>query len=145
MDSNLITEAPFSESVAVQTTIRTPKDARNNNIVANRITRWTAGERMSLWLEGMKMTKADQPPRKARKRPQTATDYEAEDERGQVRKRREVISLARRGLPGKAVQHASSTGLAPLHSCNGSDDEIKVCGASAITKHVTARDGANLK
>ena len=68
---------------------------------------------MSLWLEGMKMTKADQPPRKARKRPQTAADDEAEEERGQARKRSEAISLARRGLPGKAVQHASSMGLAP--------------------------------
>ena len=94
----MITEgAPFSESVAVQTTVRTPrrtdrrtktcllvlpgrvaKDARNNHIVANRVARWTAGERMSLWLEGMKMTKADQPPRKARKRPQTGTVDEAE-------------------------------------------------------------------
>ena len=97
-DSNLITEgATFSESVAVQTTVRTPrrtdrrtktcllvlpgrvaKDARNNNVVANRIARWTAGERMSLWLEGMMMTKADQPPRKTRKRPLTGTDDEAE-------------------------------------------------------------------
>ena len=68
---------------------------------------------MSLWLEGMKMTKADQPPRKARKRPRTATDDEAEEERSRDRKRSEVISLARRGLPGKAVQHASSMGLAP--------------------------------
>ena len=59
------------------------------------------------------MTKADQPPRKARKRPQTATDDEAEEERGQVRKRSGVVSLARRGLPGKAVQQASSMGLAP--------------------------------
>ena len=79
------------------------KDARNNNIIANRIARWTAGERMSLWREGMKLTKADQPPRKARKRPQSATDDEAEEERAQDRKRGEVISLARRGLPGKAV------------------------------------------
>ena len=89
------------------------KDARNNNIIANRIARWTAGERMSLWLEGMKMTGADQPPRKARKRPQTATGDEAEEERSQDGKRSDVISLARRGLPGKAAQHASSMGLAP--------------------------------
>ena len=61
----------------------------------------------------MKLTKADQPPRKARKRSQSATDDEAEEERAQDRKRGEVISLARRGLPGKAVQHACSMGLAP--------------------------------
>ena len=59
---------------------RVAKDARNNNIIANRIARWTAGGRMSLWLEGMKRTRADQPPRKARKRPQTATDDEAEED-----------------------------------------------------------------
>ena len=66
---------------------------------------------MPLWREGMKLTKADQPPRKPRKRPQSATDDEAEEERAQDRKRGEVISLARRGLPGKAVQHACSMGL----------------------------------
>ena len=101
------------------------KHARNNNIIANRIGRWTAGE-----------PKAEQPPRKARKRPQTAADDEAQEERSQDRKRSEVISLAHRGLPGKAVQHAISMGLVP--SCNGSDDEIKACGATAITEHVTA-------
>ena len=74
------------------------KDARNNNIIANHIARWTAGERMSLWLEGMKMTAADQPPRKARKRPQTATDDEAEEERSQDGKRSDVISFTRAGV-----------------------------------------------
>ena len=46
---------------------------------------WTAGERMYLWLEGMKMTRADQPPRKARKRPHTVTDDEAKENGAKTR------------------------------------------------------------
>ena len=120
------------------------KDARNNNIVANRIARWTAGERMSLGLEGMKMTKADQPPRKARKRPQTATDDEAEEERGQVRKRSDVISLACRGLPGKAVQRASSMGLALDTPATEATMRSKFV-APPPSQSTSRRDSANLK
>ena len=84
----------------------------------------TAGERMSLWLEGVKLTRTDQLPRVSRKRPQTASDDEAEQERGQDRKRREVISLAGRGLLGTAVW------ARPGHSSNGRNDhEIKGRGA----------------
>ena len=41
------------------------------------------------------------------------TEAAEQGERAQARKRDEVVSLARRGLPGKAVQHAASLGLAP--------------------------------
>ena len=37
------------------------KENRNNNILANRIARWSNGERMALWKEGLHITKADQP------------------------------------------------------------------------------------
>ena len=119
------------------------KDARNNNIIANRIARWTAGERMSLWWEGMKLTKADQLPRKARKRAQAATDDEAEEERAQDRKRGEVISLACRGLPGKAVQHAYSMGLAPDTAATIETMRSKFV-APPPTQYVTA-SGTNVK
>ena len=64
-----------------------------------------AGERLSLWLEGMKMTKADQPPRKARKRPQTATDDEAEEgtEPSQETKRSHLV-----GAQGSAWQSCAT-------------------------------------
>ena len=87
------------------------KEKRNNNIVANRIARWAAGERMSLWEEGLRMTKADRPARPSRKRKNGGDEKLLEQEL--ERKREEVIDLARRGLPGKAVSHASSLGLAP--------------------------------
>ena len=35
------------------------KENRNNNILANRIACWSSGERMSLWKEGLYITKAD--------------------------------------------------------------------------------------
>ena len=38
------------------------KDASNHSILANRIAPWTAWERTPPWLEGLKLTKADQPP-----------------------------------------------------------------------------------
>ena len=75
-----IEQCMFAKTCLLVLPGRVAKDARNNNIIANRIARWTAGGRMSLWLEGMKRTRADQPPRKARKRPQTATDDEAEED-----------------------------------------------------------------
>ena len=86
------------------------KENRNNNLLANRLARWTAGERSSLWSEALRITKADQAPRRGRKRtrPDEQTTNEAVE-----KKREEVIELARRGLPGKAVRHASSQGLAP--------------------------------
>ena len=52
-------------------------------------------------------------PRKSTKRPQTASDDEAVEEWGQDRNRNDVVSVARMGLPGSAVQHSSSMGLAP--------------------------------
>ena len=82
-----------------------------------------SGSRIWTWLEGMKMTKADQPSRKARKRSQTATDDEAEEERGQDRKRSEVISLAR--------------GVCLAKLCN-----MRPVWYSHLTKHHRARHGA---
>ena len=86
------------------------KEKRNNNILANRIARWSTGERMSLWTEGLHITKADQPLRRRRK---SNVAGEEVAEQTLNKKREEVIDLARRGLPGKAVRHASSLGLAP--------------------------------
>ena len=82
------------------------KEKRNDNILANRIARWAEGERSTLWREAMKISKADKPPA-AQKRKHRTEDEELEA------KRQQVVDLARRGLPGKAVRHASSQGLAP--------------------------------
>lgn len=85
------------------------KKHRNNNTAANRIARWTSGERMSLWNEGLRLTKADSPARSGCKR-KRAGDASVEQMLSQ--KQAEVIDLAQRGLPGKAVRHAGSLGLA---------------------------------
>ncbi len=82
------------------------KAKRNENLLANRIARWSSGERASLWSEALRISKADQP--MSRRRPRERTEEELA-----ALKQEEVIDLARRGLPGKAVKHASSLGLAP--------------------------------
>ena len=82
------------------------KDKRNDNILANRAARWAEGERRSLWDEALHLAKADIPRSGKRKHRKSAEEESAE-------KREQVIDIARRGLPGKAVQHASSAGLAP--------------------------------
>ena len=81
------------------------KENRNNNILANRIARWSNVERMALWKEGLHITKADQPVRSKRKR---NLDGERASEGVLIKKQEEVIGLAQRGLPGKAVRHANS-------------------------------------
>ena len=88
----------------------TAKAKRNHNILLNRVAIRVAGERAALWEEGVRLTKADSPPKLGRKR---KLDPEKMLEQDLDRKRETVIDLARRGLPGKAVSHASSLGLAP--------------------------------
>lgn len=77
------------------------KKQRNANITANRLDRWAGGERKSLWDEVL--------PKASGSRRKNASDSEA----AQQHKRQEAaVSLARRGLPGKAVQRLSGPGLA---------------------------------
>ena len=82
------------------------KEKRNDNILANRVARWAQGERATLWEEALKLTKADRPNNRGRKRLRT-------EEQELKLKQEQVLDLARRGLPGKAIQHAASLGLAP--------------------------------
>ena len=88
---------------------RHPKQAkkkRNDNIVANKVARWAAGERETLWEEAVRQTGGEG-------RPQRGAGKTVSEEKHKIRRKEEVISLARRGLPGKAVQHAASLGIAP--------------------------------
>lgn len=78
------------------------KDKRNRNILTNRLDRWAAGERRTLWDEAMSKIQR----RTTHTKPLSAEQVER-------KKHEEAVSLARRGLPGKAVQRLTSEGLAP--------------------------------
>ena len=82
------------------------KEKRNQNLVANMADRWAAGERRAVWGQVLKLTRRRAPPGA---RAQEGDDAEKQREQRQ----HEVVALAGRGLPGKAVRHASSQGLAP--------------------------------
>ena len=71
------------------------------------LARWTEGERGTLWADALKVSNADRPASRKRRLDRT------EEEELVDLKKEQVIELARRGLPGKAVKHASSQGLAP--------------------------------
>ena len=73
-----------------------------HNVVANKVARWAAGERTSLWNEVAGSEK-----RQRRKAAEQTLEKQA------AVNREAVIALARRGLPGKAIQLAASDGLAP--------------------------------
>ncbi|CAK0886604.1 unnamed protein product [Prorocentrum cordatum] len=80
------------------------KEKRNRNLVANMVDRWANGERRAVWDEVLKLTQ---------RRDKKQSGQPASEEEQKERKQQEVIALARRGLPGKAVTHASSRRLAP--------------------------------
>ena len=63
----------------------------------------------------------------------------------QDRKRGEVISLARRGLPGKALQHACSMGLAPDTAAPEETMRSKSVAPPPTKSMFTASDDTNLK
>ena len=100
-----------SRNVSCRPSQEEEKETRNNNILASNVWRWSAGKRGTLWREVVRYTGAAKEPKK-RHRP---VDKEKEAER----RREEVVSLARRGLPGKAMQHTMSEGLAPDTPENG--------------------------
>ena len=78
------------------------KKRRNANILANRLERWISGERGSLWEEAKRFCNRKGP-------------YKAPVSPKVQQKRRETAAtdLARRGLPGQAVQRLTGPGLAP--------------------------------
>ena len=76
------------------------KPKRNRNILAKRLDRWALGERRALWDEAMAATSLPQP---------ALPDDAQEVERHQ----RAAIALARKGLPGKAVQRLAGARHAP--------------------------------
>ena len=80
------------------------KEGRNYHILASNLARWSAGERASLWKEVVRYTGAS---KESKKR-----GGAREEERQAERRREEVVGLARRGLPSRAMQHAVSEGLA---------------------------------
>ena len=76
------------------------KQRRNRNILANRLERWGLGERRSLWDEAVKAAA------NSSARPPSTIEEEVR------RRQRAALDLARRGLPGKAVQRLSGARLA---------------------------------
>ena len=80
------------------------KQKRNQNLLANLAARWAEGERMIVWEEALQ---------RAGGRPEARRSNAGEKPEAKFeRKRLEVISLAERGLPGKAIQRATSQGMA---------------------------------
>ena len=77
------------------------KEKRNINVLANRLDRWSAGERAALWQE----TVARQPRRSRQSR-------EESEEKALERRQDVALSLARRGLPGQAVKRLHGPGVA---------------------------------
>ena len=78
------------------------KADRNKNILATKLQRWSAGERGELWYEVPERTRA------------TGTQSGPKDPEKELKRRQEVaMSLARRGLPGKAISRLIDPGLAP--------------------------------
>ncbi len=80
----------------------TAEAKRNKNILATKLQRWAAGERGELWKEL---------PERNRAKPE---EHTARDPGVEMKRRHEVaMSLARRGMPGKAVSRLIDPGLAP--------------------------------
>ena len=78
------------------------KQRRNANIPANRLERWAAGERAAFWGEVVRGTAA-----RPSQRHKAGSEQAAKQNREQ-----QAIDLARRGLPGQAVQRLSGLGVA---------------------------------
>ena len=76
------------------------KQSRNNNILSSRLDRWAAGERLTLWRETCSKIR-------------TRKQRQEESEEAKTQRRQKVATeLARRALPGKAMQRLSGPGLA---------------------------------
>lgn len=75
------------------------KANRNRNVILNRLERWRGGERHSLWND----------------LPERSKDTLTEKTAAQRRKQRQetCIAYAQQGMPGKAIDRLTSSGLAP--------------------------------
>lgn len=87
------------------------KEKRNRNVVGNRLRRWAAGERATLWTE-VAEERGEQPGRagpvsgQRRKRESGGADEE------RAKRQEEAVDLARRGFTRKALQRLSGPGAA---------------------------------